>query len=76
MEKRTTGLCAGIFAAIIVVGRIFGGHMLGLTALGFCVSSGVFLWMKEVIRSGREVEWESEKTRGQTVGISPQYNHT
>lgn len=67
MEKRTTGLCIGIFAAIIIVGRIFGGRMLGLVPLGSCVATGVFLWMKEVIRSGREVEWHSEKTRGQTA---------
>ncbi|GME65207.1 C2 domain containing protein [Neofusicoccum parvum] len=67
MEKRTMGLCGGIFAAIIVIGRIFGGRLFGLIPLGFCVASGVWLWMKEVVRSGREVEWDSEQTRGQTA---------
>lgn len=69
MEKRTSGLCIGIFAAIIIFGRIFGGRLLGLIPLGACVASGVFMWMKEIIRSGREVEWDSEKVRGQTVGV-------
>lgn len=67
LEKRATMLCVGILAATIVVGKIFGGRLLGLVPLGMCLSSGVFLWVKEVIRSGREVEWDSEKTRGQMV---------
>lgn len=71
IEKRTSGLCIGIAAAILVVGNIFGGRMLGLIPLAFCVSSGVWLWMKEVVRSGREVEWDSEKTRGETVRSPP-----
>lgn len=32
-----------------------------------CVTSGVWLWMKELARSLREVEWESEKERGKTA---------
>ncbi|KAF2143249.1 uncharacterized protein K452DRAFT_247647 [Aplosporella prunicola CBS 121167] len=67
MEKRTGGLCIGIFAAIVVIGKMFGGSLKGLIPLALCVVSGVWLWMKEVVRSGREVEWESEKTRGLTA---------
>lgn len=61
--------------AIVVLGKLFGGALYGLIPLGMCVSSGVFLWMKEVIRSGREFEWESEKIRGKTVSAetSPFY---
>lgn len=67
LEKKATILTAGILVAIVVLGKMFGGALYGLIPLGMCASSGVFLWMKEVIKSGREHEWESEKTRGQTV---------
>lgn len=67
IEKKAGGLCVGILLAIIFLGKMFGGSLKGLIPLSMFVSSGVWLWMKEVVRSGREVEWESEKTRGQTV---------
>jgi len=69
LERRGTILCAGIFLGTVFIGRMFGGALLGLTALGMCLSSGVYLWVKEVIRSGREVEWHSERVRGQVVRI-------
>ena len=67
LEERGTYLVAGVFFGIVIVGRIFGGRYLGLIPLAMCVSSGIWLWVKEVVRSGREVEWESEKERGQTA---------
>lgn len=67
LEKRATILCAGIFLSTVVVGKVFGGALKGLIPLAMCLSSGVFLWVKEVVRSGREVEWDSEQTRGQMV---------
>jgi hypothetical protein len=67
LEKRATILCIGILAAIIVLGRTFGGSLWGLIPLAFCISSGVWLWVQEVIRSGREMEWSSEQMRGQMV---------
>ncbi|KAH8717038.1 hypothetical protein GQ44DRAFT_742116 [Phaeosphaeriaceae sp. PMI808] len=74
LEKRAGFLCIGILVTTIVVGKLFGGALKGLIPLGMCLSSGVWLWMKEVIRSGREVEWESEKTRGQmaTLNLLPE----
>lgn len=69
LEKRSTLLVVGIFLGIVVLGKLFGGALYGLIPLGACVSSGVFLWVKEVIRSGRAMEWESERQRGQMVGI-------
>ncbi|KAF2447090.1 hypothetical protein P171DRAFT_245474 [Karstenula rhodostoma CBS 690.94] len=74
LEKRATILCVGLLVATVVVGKMFGGALLGLVPLGMCLSSGVFLWVKEVIRSGREVEWDSEKTRGQmaTANLLPE----
>lgn len=67
LEKRANGLAAGIAFAVIVLGRTFGGSLWGLIPLAFCLASGVYLWMKEVIRSGREYEWQSENVRGETV---------
>ncbi|KAF1963079.1 hypothetical protein CC80DRAFT_434501 [Byssothecium circinans] len=74
LEKRGTILSAAIFAATVIVGKIFGGALKGLIPLGMCLSSGVFLWVKEVIRSGREVEWSSEQTRGRmaTANLLPE----
>ncbi|KAF2664191.1 hypothetical protein BT63DRAFT_429713 [Microthyrium microscopicum] len=67
LENQATGLCVGVFVAIVVVGRMFGGSLWGLIPLAMCVTSGIWLWMKEIVRSGREVEWHSEKTRGKTA---------
>ena len=67
LEERGLWLVVGVFFAIVIVGRVFGGRYLGLIPLGACVSSGIWLWIKELIRSGREVEWDSEKTRGETA---------
>lgn len=69
LETRANILCAGILVATVVVGKMFGGALKGLVPLGMCLASGVYLWVKEVIRSGREVEWDSEKVRGQMVCI-------
>ncbi|KAM0665415.1 hypothetical protein ACQRIU_005676 [Beauveria bassiana] len=70
LEKRANGLCIGILVAIIFVGKFFGGKLLGLIPLGLCVASGVFLWCKELIRQGRDVEWSSEKERGETAKVN------
>jgi hypothetical protein len=67
LETRANYLCAGILIATVVVGKMFGGALKGLIPLGMCLASGVYLWMKEVVRSGREVEWDSEQVRGQMV---------
>jgi Ca2+-dependent lipid-binding protein len=67
VEYRATVLCAGVFFAIIFVGKIFGGRLLGLIPLACCVASGVFLWMKDLIRRGQDIEWSSEQIRGETA---------
>ncbi|KAI7462935.1 hypothetical protein KC357_g8346 [Hortaea werneckii] len=67
LEERGMWLVVGVFFAIVVVGRVFGGAYIGLIPLGACVSSGIWLWIKELVRSGREVEWSSEKERGRTA---------
>jgi len=67
IENRASVLCISVLVAIVVLGKMFGGALYGLIPLGMCISSGVFLWMKEVVRSGREIEWSSEQQRGETV---------
>ncbi|KAK7885383.1 hypothetical protein LTR67_010561 [Exophiala xenobiotica] len=67
LEKRAGGLCLAILLSIVILGKMFGGSLKGLIPLGMCLASGVWLWMKEVVRSGREVEWSSEQSRGETA---------
>lgn len=67
LETRANGLCIGILLAVVLLGKMFGGSLKGLIPLGMCLASGVFLWMKEVVRSGREMEWSSEQLRGETA---------
>ena len=67
LEKRAAALDSIIFISIVVVGSMFGGSLFGLIPLGACIASGVWLWMKEVVRSGRELEWSSEQERGRTA---------
>ena len=66
-------LCAGVFLAIVVLGKLFGGALYGLVPLAMCVTSGIFLWMKEIVRAGRVQEWHSEQLRGQTVSRCEPY---
>lgn len=67
LEKRAMGLCIAITLAIIILGRIFGGSLWGLIPLAACIASGVWLWMHELVRSGKDMEWSSEQLRGETV---------
>ncbi|GAB7352816.1 hypothetical protein MBLNU459_g3431t1 [Dothideomycetes sp. NU459] len=67
LEKKASVLCIGVFLAVVILGKMFGGSLKGLIPLAMCLTSGIFLWAKEVVRSGREVEWQSEKTRGETA---------
>ena len=67
LETRASGLCIGVFLAIVILGKMFGASLTGLVPTAMCIVSGIFLWMKEVVRSGREVEWSSEQQRGETV---------
>ncbi|OQE23139.1 hypothetical protein PENSTE_c009G00780 [Penicillium steckii] len=67
LERRAMGLCVGIPFAIIVLGRFFGGSLLGLIPLAACITSGVWLWVQQVIKSGKDMEWSSEQLRGETA---------
>lgn len=70
LETRASGLCIGVFLAIVILGKMFGASLKGLIPTAMCIVSGIWLWMKEVVRSGREVEWSSEQERGETVSPS------
>ena len=67
LEKQADVLCITLFLATVIVGKMFGGSLWGLIPLGACIGSGVFLWMKELVRRGREMEWSSEQQRGETA---------
>ncbi|CAL8580352.1 hypothetical protein XPA_006081 [Xanthoria parietina] len=67
LEKRAGVLCIGVCFAIVILGKMFGGSLKGLIPTSMCITSGIWLWMKEVVRSGREVEWSSEQSRGETA---------
>ncbi|KAK3943529.1 hypothetical protein QBC46DRAFT_281776 [Diplogelasinospora grovesii] len=70
IEARANVLCAAIFFAIVLIGKMFGGRLLGLIPLALCVASGVFLWMKDLVRQGRDLEWSSEQKRGETAVVN------
>lgn len=55
---------------IVFFGRLFGGRLLGLIPLAICVTSGVHLWVQNLIRQGRDLEWSSEQERGETATIN------
>ncbi|KAJ5899684.1 hypothetical protein N7495_004428 [Penicillium taxi] len=67
LEKQAIGVCIGIPIAIIVFGKFFGSPLWGLIPLAACITSGVWLWMHEIIRSGKDMEWSSEELRGKTA---------
>ncbi|KAG6009389.1 hypothetical protein E4U43_008734 [Claviceps pusilla] len=67
LERRGNVLCSGIFFAIVIIGKLFGGRYLGLIPLALCIASGVFLWIKDLVRQGRDLEWSSEQERGETA---------
>jgi hypothetical protein len=67
LEKRTYILCGRVLLSIVVLGKLFGGTLHALIPLGLCVSSGIFLWMRELVTKGRSHEWSSETARGKMV---------
>jgi Ca2+-dependent lipid-binding protein len=67
LEKQAGGLCVAGFLAIVILGKMFGGSVWGLIPLGACVVSGFWLWVQNLIHSGREIEWSSEQERGHTA---------
>ncbi|KAK1761112.1 putative meiotically up-regulated protein [Echria macrotheca] len=70
IEARANVLCAAVLFAIIFMGKMFGGSLWGLIPLAACVTCGVYLWMKDLIRQGRDMEWSSEKKRGETAVVN------
>lgn len=70
LETLASILSITVLITIIVLGKLFGGALYGLIPLRMCIASGIFLWMKEVVRSGREIEWSSEQERGEVVGVA------
>ena len=70
LEARANVLCAAVLFAIVFIGKLFGGSLWGLIPLSVAVTSGVFLWIKDLIKQGRELEWQSEKKRGEMAVVN------
>lgn len=43
LEKLATVLCGGVFIAIVVLGKMFGGALYGLIPLAMCITSGILV---------------------------------
>jgi hypothetical protein len=56
LEKRTYILYGRVLLSIVVLGKLFGGTLHGLVPLGLCVSSDIFLWMRELVTKGKSHE--------------------
>jgi hypothetical protein len=53
-EQKATALCAGIFAAIVVLGRILGGGSLwALLLIAASVATGVWYWCEGIMKEAR-----------------------
>lgn len=74
LEMRASFLALGLFLGISVFGSIFGARIWGIVPLAGIVSCAVFLWVKDLIRQGRDHEWESERERGEmaTANLIPE----
>ncbi|KAL5612946.1 hypothetical protein BROUX41_003977 [Berkeleyomyces rouxiae] len=74
LEMRASFLALGLFLGISVIGNLFGGKLWAMVPLGAGVASAVFLWAKNLIRAGRDREWESERERGEmaTANLIPE----
>ncbi|RPB05375.1 hypothetical protein L873DRAFT_1662648 [Choiromyces venosus 120613-1] len=71
VEKQSTLLCLGIFMSIILLGRfLLGSSVIGLLTTASLVSSAVYYWARNLAEEARNVDWDSEKRRGQTAAIN------
>lgn len=70
IEARANVLCAAVSLGIVLIGKMFGGSLWGLIPLAMCVTSGVYLWMKDLVKQGRDMEWLSVKKRGETAVVN------
>ncbi|KAK2746588.1 hypothetical protein FQN55_005576 [Onygenales sp. PD_40] len=70
LEQRGISVSLFIFFGIVIPGKLLGGSLKGLVPLAFCITSGVWLWMQDLIRRGRDHEWSSEQRRGETATVN------
>ncbi|KAK4166084.1 hypothetical protein QBC43DRAFT_233169 [Cladorrhinum sp. PSN259] len=71
IEARANVLSFAIFFGIIIIGyTLSGGSLLTLIPLAAVISSGVFLWAKDLIKQGRKMEWDSERKRGEMARVN------
>ena len=71
IEARANILTFGIFFGIVIIGSVIsGGSLWTLIPLASVISSGVFLWAKDLVRQGRDMEWDSERKRGEMARVN------
>jgi Ca2+-dependent lipid-binding protein len=59
------------FACITGLGRfLIGPSYIGLLAIASIVSSAVYYWSRSLVDEARNVDWESEKRRGETAAAN------
>ncbi|KAK3989853.1 hypothetical protein QBC44DRAFT_79014 [Cladorrhinum sp. PSN332] len=71
IEARANVLSFAIFFGIITIGyTLSGGSLFTLVPMAAVISSGVFLWAKDLIKQGRSMEWDSERKRGEMARVN------
>ena len=71
IEARANVLCVGLFVGVVVLGKWWGGGRLWvLVVMGAGVAAGVFMWVRDLVRRGRAVEWSAEKRRGEMAVVN------
>lgn len=75
LEDSATAICVVLFAFIVIFGRIIsGGSFIGLTLIGAGASSYIWYWTKSLVDESANVDWESERRRGEiaTANLIPE----
>ncbi|POS84788.1 hypothetical protein EPUL_003642, partial [Erysiphe pulchra] len=73
-EKSTSIICITIVISIIVFGKLAGGALHGLILISLCITSVIFLWMKDLVQKSRLCQWQGESKRGEyaTANMIPE----
>ncbi|KHJ33498.1 putative meiotically up-regulated protein [Erysiphe necator] len=73
-EKSTNIVCITIVISVIVFGKLAGGALYGLIFISLCITSVIFLWMKNIVQKSRSYKLQDKNKRGEyaTAGIFPE----
>jgi len=71
LQRRTTMICLGITVAIIGLNKVVGnGGLFSSVITAILVSGGMWLWMKRIQEEAVNIQWETEKIRGETARLN------